>query len=115
MIDKKASLTKDEFITFVMIYASEQDYDFSTSEEEAIKARYGLSTFQKVYDLYVTLGEFERLRLIMSYKSQYFNSIQKTGELLLLIKEQFYSDGDYSRSEKSSYNFLEHVLNEQWA
>ncbi len=98
-----------------MIYVSEQDYDFSTLEKEAIKVRYGLDVFQKVYELYDELGDFEKLRLIMSYKSQYFNSIQKTDELLKLIEEQFYSDGEYSESEKSSYIFLEHVLNEQWA
>lgn len=115
MIDNKGSLTKEEFVAYVMVYVSEQDYDFSVLEKEAIKLRYGLDTFLKVNELYNNLGEFERLRLIMSYKSQYFNSIQKTDELLALIKEQFYSDGEYSNSEKSSYNFLEHVLNEQWA
>jgi len=115
VIDKKNSLTQDEFITYVMIYASEQDYDFSTLEKNAIKGRYGIETFQKIFDLYNELSDFERLRLIMSYKSQYFNSIKETDDLLQIIKEQFYTDGDYSYPEKSSYNFLEHVLNEQWA
>lgn len=114
MVDLSTKLLKKDFIVFILIYASYADYEFSINEINQIQKQYGQDVFDKMHELFKSMTEFGSLNFIMSHKNEYFQSKKEIEELLNKIKDQFYSDGDYSGPEKNLFNFLSHLLEETW-
>ncbi len=102
--------TYDQFLTFLLIYASYADLDFSLSERKAILSRVDSSTFDEVNKLYEQLGEFERLDLIIKGKPTFYPDQIKKSELLNAISEHFYADGTVSKLELITLDFLDRLM-----
>lgn len=102
--------TYDQFITFILIYGSYADLDFSTSEQKAILSRVDQDTFEQVNEFYDKLGEFERLDLIMQGKAKFYNDPQKKAEIMNTLSEHFYSDGTVSKLELILLDFLDRLM-----
>ena len=100
----------DEFITFVMIYASNVDMDFSDQEKEKIHLKVKQATFDKMYKEFDKRSDFESLQTILSYKGLYYPTSDRKLELLNSIKMLFFADGEYTPMEKELMHFFEKLM-----
>ncbi len=100
----------EEFLTFLLIYASHADLDFSESERFAIIERVGEATFNKVDRHYTALGEYQRLEVILRFKERFYPDQVEKNRVLQLIKGQFYQDGELSKLESNLLEFLTRLL-----
>ena len=100
-------LSKEEFLCFLLIYASHIDYEFSKMERKFILSKLDSEVFEKMETLFNSQGDYDSLQLILSHRNNYFHSEDQVDSLISLLKMLFASDGDYSRIEK---NFLPFFL-----
>jgi hypothetical protein len=105
----ESNWTHDEFLCFVMIYASSSDMDFSENEKKTILKTFSEETFAKQLAFFENLNDFQALNAILAYKDQYFSTPDQKQDLLSKIKKQFFSDG-FSDFEKEIYNFLDKLF-----
>lgn len=100
----------NEFLTFLLIYASYADMDFSQEEKDAIRSKVSSETFDKMFQIFNGMGDYECLQEIMNYKGLYFPTEDRKREILDEMKELFSSDGDFSSLEKNLLMFLKKLL-----
>ena len=93
-IPKSQDWNYQEFVTFVIIYASNVDMDFSEVEKARINARVSKSTFDKMYHEFDKRSDFESLQTILSYKGLYYPTVARKLELLNAVKLLFFADGE---------------------
>lgn len=106
----KIQLPYDEFVAFILIYASHEDFEFEKSEIDFIKNKVNKDVFDRMIELFNKLGDFERLQLVMDHKSVHINTPEKKDKIMTMLKENFNSDGDFSKLEKTLLNFLDHLI-----
>lgn len=109
-MDNKINWNQEEFIIFILIHASYADMDYSDPEKDSIKSKYEEDTYNKVLEIYHTMGEYEKIQTIVEYKGIYYPTAAQKQELLSMINEQFKLDGEFSRLEKTLMIFLEKLL-----
>ena len=100
----------EEFTTFLLLYASHADLDLSEEEEEKMKNRLNLESYNAIKEVYDNSSDYEIIQIIMSYKGVYFPTIDRTRELLDMIKKQFFADGEFSTLEKNAFRVLKKLL-----
>ena len=100
----------EEFTTFLLLYASNADLELSASEEALMKKRLDLKKYDAVKKEFDKNSDYETIQTILSYKGIYFPTIDRTKELLNLIKQQFFADGEFSTLEKNTYRILQKLL-----
>lgn len=96
-------LSEDQFMCFLLIYASHLDYVFSETEEQFILKRYDRALFDEMNELFHANTDYACLKIILSHKKQYFDTEEKFDSIKSLLHEVFAADGDVSRIE---INFL---------
>lgn len=100
----------EEFTTFLLLYASNADLELSEVEESEIKKRLDLKRYESIKELYDNSSDYEIIQTILSYKGIYFPTIERTKELLDLIRKQFFADGEFSTLEKNAFRVLKKLL-----
>ncbi len=105
--DIENRLTKEEFVCFLLIYASHVDYVFSDAEMNFILKRCPSEIFNKMEKLFQSKGDFACLQLILAHKKFYYYNTNQLDEILELLHGIFKVDGEYSSIEK---NFLPFFL-----
>ena len=117
MVTMDASLSRDpstwnleQFEAYLLIYASYADLEFTDDEKEAIVEHVGRNTFQQVYSFFLSLGEYEKLNFIISCKPLFFETDNKKKELLDMLNEHFKKDGEVSKLEVNTLDFLNRLL-----
>jgi len=100
----------EEFTTFLLLYASNADLELSEDEELEIKKRLDIDSYDSIKGEYDSSSDYEIIQIILSYKGIYFPTIDRTTELLDLIKKQFYADGEFSTLEKNAFRVLKKLL-----
>lgn len=102
--------SKEQFTTFLLIYISNEDLDFSESEKKSILKNIDRESFQKIKDFYDGLGEYEKLEFILKFKSKYFATPENKEEMLQLISSHSAVDGEVSKLERTLIEFLKRLL-----
>ncbi len=100
----------DEFLAYLLIYASYADLEFSQQEKMIILQTVNEETFKELEQTYLSATDYERLKLILDHKGLYYPTLDQKKELLFKIKKLFEADGEFSRLEKSLSLFLEKLL-----
>jgi len=103
-------LNYNEFLAFVLLYASHVDMEYSDAEKEAIQQLVSEQSYEKVYDIFNEMSDFAALQTIIDHKGIYYPTADQRAELLAKIEELFYADGDYSIMEKELMQFLDKLL-----
>lgn len=103
-------LKRDEFLVLLLIYASHADLQFTDIEKSKITQLYGDDLFDKMNELYLGLREYELLKTICEGRALFYPGIDGKEQVLDIIKGHFQSDGEYTRLERTHYNFLEKML-----
>lgn len=99
-----------EFLAFVLLYASHVDIEYSEEEEAKVRSLLSPAAYEKVYNDFSKLSDYAALQLILSYKGVYFPTADRKAELLKRIKQLFFADGEYSPMEQELYHFLDKLL-----
>ena len=100
----------DEFLAFLLIYASHVDFDFSDEEKEEIEKIVSKKIFDEVYAHFQTLTDYQALELILSYKDVYFSTDEEKETLFKEMHNLFNIDGDFSTLEKELLLFLKKLM-----
>lgn len=100
----------EEFTTFLLLYASNADLELSLSEEIEMKKRLELQKYEQIKNEYDRASDYEIIQTILSYKGIYFPTLDRTKELLDMIKKQFFTDGEFSTLEKNAFRILQKLL-----
>jgi hypothetical protein len=100
----------DEFLAFLLIYASHADIDFSEDERALIKESVTDEEFDVVFHYFNQLTDFQALELILSYKDVYFSTKDEKDHLFEELQKLFNVDGDFSVLEKELLMFLDKLM-----
>jgi len=100
----------NEFLAFLLIYASHADFDFSEAEKKQIQNTVSNEVFEIIYPKFNALTDYQALELILSYREKFFNTKQEKERLLIEMKKIFHADGEFSVSEKVLYDFLKKLM-----
>lgn len=114
MINTSTTGNADEFMVFILLYASYADYEISMKEITLIKSKYNGLLVDSILVKFEKMSEYERLEYIMKNKSKYIHTNQDLDHVFEELNQQFYADGDFSKLEKGLTNFLKHMLQEEW-
>lgn len=114
MINPSTKGNADEFMVFMLLYASFADYELSMKELIMIKSKYDGLLVDEVLSKFEKMSDYERLDYIMQNKSLYIRTDEDLNNLFEELNKQFAADGDYSKLEKGLNNFLKHMLVEEW-
>ncbi len=103
-------LNEEEFNVFLLLYASFSDYDYSPEEESYIRGISSEDVYNKTLNVFESMSSFMRLQTILDHKESYFSTASQKKKLLSTLENQFKVDGDFSKPEKTTLQFLDKLL-----
>ena len=106
----EGSWSFDEFLAFLLIYASHADINFSKEEKDLILRKVTPETFEKMYNHFMKLTDYQALESILSYKDLYYATNGEKVHLFDELKDLFHADGEFSSLEKELLMFLERLM-----
>ncbi len=109
-VEQHPKWNHNEFLAFLLLYASAADMEFSTEERDLICQKIDRDHMECVKDEFDQNNDFERINIISSYKDQFFDTHEKKAELLVRIEEIFEVDGEYSQTEHNLFMMLRKLL-----
>ena len=99
-----------EFTTFLLLYAADADFVITPEEKDFILQRSNMQTFQKVWEEYKQMNDYEKIQTILAYKATHYPTVAQKNELMDLIKREFYADGDFSALERNVLITLDKLM-----
>lgn len=109
-IQARPHISKEVFEALLLIYASYSDLHFSHEERENIEHSFGKDVFLSASQLYKNCREYELLKNICDLRQLYYPGHEGKTQILDLLRHHFHLDGDFSRLERTQYNFLRMML-----
>jgi len=109
-VETTPTISRDVFKALLLIYASHTDLEFSTVEKEQIIDSLGMDSFESASMLYGKFREYELLRNLCDLRHLYYPGRDGKDHVLGMIKTHFNTDGDFSKLERTQYNFLQMML-----
>ena len=109
-VQANATITREVFQALLLIYASHTDLEFSNDEREQIVSSLGEDTYQSANHLYSQFREYELLKNICDLRHLYYPGNDGKNHILGMVKTHFKADGDFSKLERTQYNFLQMML-----
>jgi hypothetical protein len=103
-------VSKEVFKALLLIYASHTDLEFSQEERNQIVNTLGQDNYENANNLYRSFREYELLRNICDLRQLYYPGSEGKHQVLDMIKSHFNVDGDFSKLERTQYNFLKMML-----
>lgn len=100
----------DEFLAFLLIYASHVDFDFSKEEKTQIENIVGVEIFETSFEYFQKLTDFQALQKILSYKEVHYSTEAEKEILFREMHKLFNVDGDFSALEKELLLFLRKLM-----
>lgn len=103
-------LNYEEFICFLLIYASHSDIEFSKIESDQLRNKFGDDIFDKTYSLFNSMNDYQVLDTIIKRKDAFLSDNIRREDILNEVKSQLSIDHDLSNFEQEIYHFLERIL-----
>lgn len=100
----------NEFLAFLLLYASHADINFSEDERLLIKEKVSVKVFDEMYYEFNQHTDFQALEIIMNYKEVYFATKKEKDNLLSEMQKLFNVDGEFSTLEKELLMFLDKLM-----
>ena len=102
--------TKDEFMAYMLIYASQINQVETEEEKELIKSRFDNQTLKTIYKEINADNDYQRTQKIMVYTDQNNYTSQDLDDLLKEIKELLLCDGKFDVTEQALYHYLKKIF-----
>jgi len=109
-VKKHPHWSREEFMAFLLLYAAEADMVCTEEERAIIKAGIDEAHLAAVEAEYNGLKDYERISIIKSYKSQYYDDESRKFELLKIVEQLFQADGEFDIMEHNLYRMLQKIL-----
>ncbi|MEZ4909691.1 MAG: hypothetical protein R2774_02400 [Saprospiraceae bacterium] len=109
-MERKLYFNERELLAFLLIYIAHVDMVFSDEEKALIKERVGEACYNKMYDEYKTMSDYQAYELILSYKEVHFPTEEKKNDLLRNMQDLFESDHEFNIMEKELLHFLGRMM-----
>ncbi|MDR1345541.1 MAG: hypothetical protein LBK03_02425 [Bacteroidales bacterium] len=103
--------TKEEFLTYVMLYAANADSHISAKEQKIIGTKAGEDIFEKMREQFETDSDYDSLQNIIAYKNKYLQSENDVADILREVKSIFFTDNVFSDYEQQVVFLIEKLLN----
>lgn len=84
--------------------------EYSPEEQQMIQSKLDVDTYDKLYNEFINMTDFQALQTIISYKGVYFPTVDQRQELLHNVKKICFVDGEFASIEKEIMYFLEKLL-----
>jgi hypothetical protein len=106
-MDNFKSWTKEEFLTYLMLFAANIDGNFSKKQQKVICTKAGKDTYEKMYELFAEQNEYVRLQNILGYNAETESS---EAEIIQEMKNIFFLDNKLSGYEQHVLNLVQKLL-----
>tara|TARA_Y100000385_G_scaffold290937_1_gene366209 strand:- start:9721 stop:10077 length:357 start_codon:yes stop_codon:yes gene_type:complete len=103
-------VSKEVFEALLLIYASHTDLEFSKVDKSQIVTSFGYDTYESANQLFGKLREYELLRSICDLRQLYYPGTEGKNQILGMVKTHFKVDGDFSKLERTQFDFLKMML-----
>lgn len=106
----KTDWSKNELLTYLLIYCMEADFEEDDEEIDFIRAKTDDDTFKKLYLELNEDNDFTRAQKIQSTIQRLNLEKQEINELLREMEDLFKTDGNYDMTEHASFIGLKKLL-----
>jgi hypothetical protein len=104
------SWTKDEFKTYVLLYAAQSNYIETESESNYILSKVDEALFNRIHTEIVHDNDYQTMEKIKNYLSENKYSTEDKESLLKDIKNVFFADGSVDILERNVFIFLKKII-----
>ncbi|PQJ72889.1 hypothetical protein [Polaribacter butkevichii] len=102
--------TKEEFQTYVLLYAAQSNYIETESESNYILSKVNETLFNRIHTEIVHDNDFQAMEKIKSYLKENEYSTKDKEQLLKDIKNVFFADGTVDILERNVFMFLKKMI-----
>lgn len=102
--------TKEEFETYVLLYAAQCNYIETESESSYILSKVDKMLFNRVHTEIVHDNDYQSMEKIKNYLSENDYSVGDKEQLLKNIKNVFFADGSVDVLERNVFIFLKKII-----
>ena len=100
----------NEFLCFILIYASHADMEFTDEERSMIKSQINEDKSAPLFAEFQELTDYERIQTIQAYKGLYYPTHEKRDEILVRMRALFESDGKFDVMERNLFRMLKKIM-----
>ncbi len=105
-----SNFSRDEFLTFVLIYAAHGDKVVKESEIEYIKKRTSAELFERVFESFNSENHVQNFQVLVRHKEKFFPGKSGSQELLDEMEQVFVADGEYHDLEKKLFGSVRNIF-----
>ena len=106
----RISWSKDEFIAYLLIYASQINQIETEEEKEFIASKIDAQILKNIYKEINNDNDYQRIQKVMVYTYQEKYLSQDLDSLLREIKELLVCDGKFDATEQALYHYLKKIF-----
>lgn len=110
MNENKLNWNKDEFKTYLLLYAANADFKLQDEEKQLIAARISGAACKHIEKQFEKDNDFVRLETLLSYREKFFPTEQGAENLLKEISEMLFADDKYCCNEENFFKMLKKIL-----
>lgn len=107
---KKHTMNRDEFRTFLLLYAANTDMQETENEMQYIREIAPCDNFDEIHTLFNGCSDYECLQLILSYRDQFFPTLQEQDSLLKDVSNLLQKDGKYELLEENAMRMIKKLI-----
>ncbi|MEZ5197620.1 MAG: hypothetical protein R2764_14875 [Bacteroidales bacterium] len=105
------SWTKEDFLTYILLYAANADFTISKEEKQFILNKVDVDEYEKIHRIFQKHSEHQRSETVRLLGQQYCNDPSNKCEIRKEIIKLFFADDDYSILEKNFFIGIKKILN----
>lgn len=104
--------TYDEFVGYLLIYASHADYIVNKDEAETIIKEIGYIEYDKINDVYSKHSDAEKAELISYFGTKFCTTPEKVDEVLAQLQELLFADEVYKTEEQAFFYGIKMLISQ---
>ncbi len=102
--------TYDDFIAYLLVFASMEDYEVTKEEEEYLISRLGEENYRKMQSLIDRSTVAEQMDTVSSLSKRYCTDRESCRKVLDDVKDLFMSNNEFSALEQTILIGLEKLI-----
>ena len=102
--------TEEEFKAYLLIYASESNYEVTVEEKELIDFSFDEQIIDKVKSEVNDLNDYQKSQIIVEFIKLKKYDQNQLDKLLMEVKTMYEIDGQFDLYEQSIFNMLKKLL-----
>jgi len=109
---EKHTMDRNQFHTLLLLYAANVDMKETEREMQYIRKIAPCDNFDEMHTLFLGCSDYECLQLILSYRDQFFPTVQDQENLLQEVTNLLHQDGDYGLLEANAMKMIKKLIHQ---